>query len=325
VFRYYGYLWVNSLVKRCGKSLLLDLLSMLCFNATSRLLDPSSPFLFRETDSNDGTLILDEIERLGGADKEERTEIISLLNGGFQSRGQAPRMELRNREFVVTYFNVYSPKALAGIKSIVDTIEDRAFKIPMVRKKKSETVKRFNFRTLDSQIEKIREDCFLWALKYAGDVSDFYNEISDVLFPGIQCLDDRFRDVLEPLLSIGSVLDTLRDDGTVRTVNTLTNLARDMAKGREDQEGLSGSIPAVVNLMKTIMDGTQERFISADDLFSRFQADDDLTFIQTKRGLAFFLAKLDLHRTPRKWIDRKAVRGYLITPKWIDDLGARYA
>ena len=324
VFRYYGYLWVNSFVKRCGKSLLLDILSMLCFNATSRLLDPSPSFLFRETDSNDGTLILDEIERLGGADKEQRKEIIALLNGGFQSKGQAPRMELRNREFVVTYFNVYSPKVLAGIKSIVDTIEDRSFKIPMARKRKSEAVKRFNPRVLDSPVERIREDCFLWALKYAGDVSDFYNEISDTLFPGIQCLDDRFRDVLEPLLSIGSVLDTLRDDGTVRTVNTLTNLARDMAKGREDQEELTGSISAVVNLMKTVIDGIEERFISADDLFSKFQADDDLNFIQSKRSLAFFLAKMDLHRTLPRWVKGKTVRGYVVNRKWVEDLEARY-
>jgi len=325
VFRYYGYLWVNSPVKRCGKSLLLDILSMLCFNATSRLLDPSSSFLFRETDSNDGTLILDEIERLGGADKEQRTEIISLLNGGFQSRGQAPRMELRNREFVVTYFNVYSPKVLAGIKSIVDTIEDRSFKIPMARKRKSEAVKRFNPRVLDSPVERIREDCFLWALKYAGDVSDFYNEISDALFPGIQCLDDRFRDVLEPLLSIVSVLDTLRDDGTVQTVKVLSELAQDMGKGREDQEALNGSIPAVVSLMQGIIDGAEESFIPVEDLFSKFQADDDLNFIQSKRSLAFFLAKLDLHRALPKKIDGKAVRGYVISKKWVEDTGARYA
>jgi hypothetical protein len=324
VFRFYGYVWVNSPVKRCGKSLLLDILSLLCFNSTSRLVDPSPSFLFREVDCNDGSLILDEIESLGGADKEQKSELISLLNAGFQRGSQAPRMESRNREFVVTYFNAYSPKALAGIKNIVDTLEDRSFKIGMARKKKSEIVKRFNLRTLDSHIEKVREDCFLWALRYAAEVVEVYEQ-DDSKFPGTDSLDDRLRDILEPLLSIGSVIDIQADDTTMPTVKSLVDLSREFGRGREDQEGLSGSIPAVVNLMETIIDGVEEQFISADDLFSKFQGSDDLGFIQSKRGVAFFLAKLDLHRTPPRKIEGKAVRGYIITKKWVDDLGARYA
>jgi hypothetical protein len=322
-FRFFGYLWINSFVKRCGKSLLLDIFSLICFNATSRLVDPSSSFLFREADSNDGTLILDEIESLGGADKDQKSELITLLNSGFQRGSQAPRMETKNREFVVTYFNAYCPKVLAGIKPVVDTIEDRAFKIPMVRKTKSEVVKRFNLRVLDSQIEKIREELFIWALKYAGEVSEVYDSLPEV--PGTEGFDDRLKDILEPLLSIASVIDVQADDKSIPTVNALIDLARDMGKGREDQESLSGSIPAVVNLMQDVIEGVEERFISADDLFSRFRADEDLNFIESKRSLAFFLAKLELHRRPPKKVDGRATRGYLITKKWVNDLRERYA
>jgi hypothetical protein len=323
VFRYYAYLWVNSPVKRCAKSLLLDILSFLCFNSTSRLVDPSPSFLFREVDSNDGTLILDEIESLGGADKDQKKELIALLNAGFQRGSQAPRMESRNKEFVVTYFNAYSPKALAGIKSIVDTIEDRTFKISMTRKKKSESIKRFNLRTLDSTIEKIKEDCFLWALRYAAEVVEVYEQ-DDSKFPGTESLDDRLKDILEPMLSIGAVIDTQANDTSIPTMKILVDLARDMGRGRDDQEALSGAIPAAVNVLKDMIDGIDERFVSADDLFSKFQANEDLIFIQTKRGLAFFLAKIELHRTPRRWVDGKAVRGYLITRKWVEDLAERY-
>ena len=322
-FRFFGYLWINSFVKRCGKSLLLDIFSHLCFNATSRLVDPSSSFLFREADRNDGTLILDEIESLGGADKDQKSELISLLNAGFQRGSQAPRMESKNREFVVTYFNAYCPKALAGIKAVVDTIEDRAFKIPMVRKTKSEVVKRFNLRALDSHIEKIREDCFIFALRYASDVSEVYDEMTEL--KGTENLDDRLKDILEPLLSIASVIDAQADDKTMYTVKTLTDLARDMGRGREDQESLNGSIPAVVSLMQAIIDGVEEGFIPTDDLFTKFRADEDLNFIESKRSLAFYLAKLGLHRAPPKKIDGKTMRGYSITRKWLDDLGKRYA
>ncbi len=323
IFRFFAYLWINSPVKRCGKSLLLDILSFVCFSATSRLVDPSSSFLFREADCNDGTLILDEIESLGGADKDQKSELISLLNAGFQRGSQAPRVESKNREFVVTYYNAYCPKTLAGIKSVVDTIEDRAFKIPMIRKKKSEVVKRFNIKTLDFHIEKIREECFIFALRYATDVAEVYDEMTE--FQGIENLDDRLKDILEPLLSIASVIDAQADDKATQTVKTLTDLAPDLGRGRENQESLNGSIPAVVNLMKNLIDGVQERFISADDLFSRVQEDEDLNFIRSKKGLSIFLSKLEIHRTQPRRIGEKIVRGYTLSKKHLDDLGARYA
>src|SRR5439155_24478538 len=34
IFYYYGYLWLNSPRKRCGKSLLLEILAKICHNAT---------------------------------------------------------------------------------------------------------------------------------------------------------------------------------------------------------------------------------------------------------------------------------------------------
>lgn len=321
-FQYYGYLWVNSPVKRCGKSLLLDILSLLCFNATLRLVDPSPSFLFREVDRNDGTLILDEIESLGGADKEQKSELISLLNAGFQRGSQAPRMESRNREFEVVYFNAYSPKAMAGIKNIVDTLEDRSFKVGMARKKKSEAVKRFNLRSLNSHIEKIREDCFIWALRYAEDVVEVYGHESDSKFPGTESLDDRLKDILEPLLSIASIIDA-QDDKPAQITKNLIELVRDMGRGRDDQEALSGAIPATVNVLKDMIDGIDERFVSADDLFSKFQADEDLNFIQSKRGLAFFLAKLNLNRIQKRELGR-IVRGYEIRRTWLEDLEKRY-
>ena len=324
VFRFYGYLWINSPVKRCGKSLLLDILSRACFNSTPRLVNPSEASVFREVDCNDATLIIDEVESLSNGDKDQKSELISLINSGFQRGSQASRVETKGKEFIVVYFNAYGPKVLAGIKGIADTVEDRSFKVPMARKTKTEVIRRFNVRALDSTIKKIQEDSFLWALRYATDVSDVYDELTEV--PGTECLDDRMKDIVEPLLSIASVIDVQADDKTAQTVGILIQLARDLGKGRDDQESLNGSIPAVVNLMKGITEGLEQCFVSVDDLFSRFQLDEDLGFVQSKRGLAFFLAKLDLHRTPPRRVgDKGGVRGYIINRKWLQDLEARYA
>ncbi|MBM4322974.1 MAG: DUF3854 domain-containing protein [Deltaproteobacteria bacterium] len=320
IFRFYGYIWVNSPVKRCAKSLVLEIISLIAFNSTTRLVNPSSSFLFREVDRNDRTLVIDEVESLGAGDKEQKAEIMGLLNGGFQSGSQVPRMESKNKEFVVAYFNAYSPKALAGIKTIVDTIEDRSFKIPMIRKKRTEKVKRFNLRALDSFIEKIKEDCFVWALRYAGDVSEVYREGLD--WKGTENLDDRMRDILEPLLSIAAVVDTQAGGGEL--AKTLISVSKDIGRGREDQEALNGSVPAVVSVMKSLVDGADEKFVSADELFGKFKEDEDLGWIESKRGLAFFLAKLELPRI-RKGSGKETVRGYKVQRAWIDDLEQRYA
>jgi len=322
-FRFFGYLWINSPIKRCGKSLLLDILSLVTFNATPRLVNPSEASVFREVDSNDATLIIDEVESLSHGEKNEKSEMISLINSGFQRGSLASRVETKNKEFVVTYFNSYCPKILSGIRGIVDTIEDRSFKIPMIRKTKDENIKRFNLRTLDSEIEKIKEDCFIWALRYAGDISDFYDSMPELA--GTQNLDDRLKDILEPLLSIAAIIDAQGDDEKRTTVKGLVSLAGDMGRGRENQEALNGSIPAVVNLLGEFINGKDENFISCDDLFSKFQSDDDLSFIGSKKGMAFFLSKLDLHRMPPRKVEGKATRGYRITRAWVDDLRERYA
>jgi hypothetical protein len=323
VFRFYGYLWINSPVKRCGKSLLLDILSFVCFNSTPRLVNPSEASVFREVDSNDTTLIIDEVESLSNGDKDQKSELISLINSGFQRGSKASRVETKSKEFVVVYFNAYGPKVLAGIKGLVDTVEDRSFKISMARKTKSEVVKRFNLRTLDSKIERIKQDCFIWSLRHVGDVTDVYEDMTDV--PGTESFDDRLKDILEPLVSVGGVIDAEGDSNAAPIVGTLIGLARDLGQSRDDQEALSGSIPAVVNVMQRIIDGVDQQFVSADDLFSRFHEDEDLAFIESKKALALFLAKLDLHRTPPRWIEGKTVRGYLVTMKWVEDLERRYA
>jgi hypothetical protein len=322
VFRFYGYLWVNSPVKRCGKSLVLDILSLVCFNSTPRLVNPSEASVFREVDSNDATLIIDEVESLSNGDKDQKSELISLINSGFQKGSQASRVETKGKEFVVVYFNAYGPKVMAGIKSVTDTIEDRSFKIPMARKIKTETVKRFNLRVLDSKIESIKQDCFIWSLRHADDVSEVYQGMTDV--PGTESFDDRLKDILEPLVSIGAVIDAEGGSKDAPMVRTLIGLARDLGQGRDNQEALSESIPAVVNVMQRIIDGVNERFVSADDLFSKFHEDEDLAFIESKKALALFLAKLSLHRTPPKWVEGKTVRGYVVTTKWVEDLRRRY-
>ena len=67
VFTFFGYVWLNSPVKRCGKSLLLDILHELCLDATPRLNNASVATIFRiaHQEENHPTGRIREHERRG--------------------------------------------------------------------------------------------------------------------------------------------------------------------------------------------------------------------------------------------------------------------
>jgi hypothetical protein len=93
VFRVFAYLALRSPDKRCGKSRVLDLLSLVAFNASSRVVHPTEAQVFRGPSRNGGTLLLDEIEALGRADKDTYAGLLAVLNSGFEQGGSVPRLE----------------------------------------------------------------------------------------------------------------------------------------------------------------------------------------------------------------------------------------
>ena len=89
LFHYYGYVWLTSLGPGCGKSVVAKILSMLAFNATPPLIDPTPATVFRDIEANGSTAILDEVEKL---DPEVKGAIMSILNAGFEKGGIVRRM-----------------------------------------------------------------------------------------------------------------------------------------------------------------------------------------------------------------------------------------
>ncbi|MBI4490234.1 MAG: DUF3631 domain-containing protein [Deltaproteobacteria bacterium] len=196
LFTFFGYLWANSPEKRCGKSLLLDILRYLCWRSTSRLTNPTESIIFRLADSG-RTLILDELENLRKQDKDRYGAVMGVLNDGFHEGGKVPRSEKIEGRWTVVEYNNYCPKALAGISSLVDTIEDRSFKIQMVRKKKQERVERFNLRKQGEALKRLREEMSLWAEVRKPDIEAVYDGIEEI--EALVSLDDRLKDISEPL------------------------------------------------------------------------------------------------------------------------------
>jgi hypothetical protein len=314
LFRFYGYILFQSLSPRCAKSYCLDLLSYVAFNSTSRFIDPSCATLFREVHLNNSTLIIDEANIQAGKD-DQRAELIALLHGGFMAGSYIPRVEGEDRHIV--YFDGYSPKAFAEIGEAISSIEDRSFRVQMIRKKKNQKKDRFILQHAEDELQRIREDCYLWSLRRFEDVKKIY-DISDG-FKEIDVIDDRQRDIFEPLLSIAFIMDEEAGIEGDSIYNSLCELAKEMAGVREARES-NHDVVAAISILKDFLEEEDKRFIPSKEILERFSKEDELSDIDTGKRLAGFMKNFELY--PHS--DAGRIRGYTLRKKMIDDLLERY-
>lgn len=321
VFKFYGYLWINSPVKRCGKTLLLDILSHICCHSTRRLSNLTEAVTFRVADKRQ-TLILDELENLRSEDREKYGAIMSLINVGFQAGAVVPRMEKVHGKFEVREFNAFCPKAFAGISRVHDTISDRSFKIPMVRKRKDEKIERFNFRKLQGEIEQLKKELQLWAEARREVITQTYDALDEI--PGLESVDDRFKDISEPIFAVVSFACSENLNGGQQIMNEvkedLISLLLHMAGKRAEGERRE-AIEAFIPLAEKILEGGKEKFIRSRDLLDEVISVEELSWIPSMKALATLLGKFDLSSRQDK--SGKSM-GYRITKEWVDDLKNRY-
>jgi hypothetical protein len=250
VFRVFPYLALRSPEKRCGKSRVLDLLSLLAFNASPKTVNPTAPQLFRSPSRNGGALLLDEVEKLGGTDKEAYANLLSVLNSGFEQNGTVQRQDKDARgNFVAVNYETFAPYAISGINKTAGTLEDRSIFILMQRKLAREKTERFSPSRLEDEAQALRDRCYLWSLAHAADLSAVYEQ-ADKFFPALDSLDDRARDLWEPLVSIAAVADAERGDRQKTLTDELTALARDLCQVRDGAAEDSTTVQVIAALLK---------------------------------------------------------------------------
>jgi hypothetical protein len=256
-FRVYPYLAFRSPDKRCGKSRALDILSLLAFNASTRVVHPTEAQIFRGPSRNGGTLLLDEVEALGKADQDNYAGLLAVLNSGFERGGSVSRLEKTTAgNFQEVSFETYCPRAIAGIHKLADTLEDRAIVIFMQRKLAREKTERFSSSRLDQEAQALRDRCYLWALTHAADLAAIYEGADQVA--GLDPLDDRARDLWEPLVSITALADVERGDDQRTLTDELTKLALDLSQVREGAAEDSTVVQVVQALQKIAADKSKD-------------------------------------------------------------------
>ncbi len=192
VFNIAPYVIARSPVKRCGKSLLLEVVELLVHRPFSTV-SASPATLFRVIDESAPTVLMDEAETLGG--QGERAEAVrEILNAGYRRGPGVPRCEGENNE--VKVFSVFGPKVLAAIGRLWDTLEDRSVIVELKRKRRDESVERFRRRKAEPVALELRRKLVRWSKDHVDGLRDIEPTLPDFL-------DDRAQDSWEPLLAIG--------------------------------------------------------------------------------------------------------------------------
>jgi hypothetical protein len=88
--------------------------------------------LFRAIEKWHPTVLLDDTEIYSG---EGKSEIQHILNSGYRKGQKAIRVvKVKEGELELGYFNVYGPKALAGTRTMLPTLQSRTITIYMEKK-----------------------------------------------------------------------------------------------------------------------------------------------------------------------------------------------
>jgi hypothetical protein len=182
-----------SPTKRCGKTSVLVLLQYL--TPRSELASNITPSaLFRYIEEVRPTLLIDEADSF----IKDNEELRGILNSGHT---KTAAYVIRTVEVAGDHkprrFSTWAPKAIATIRKLADTLEDRAIIVLLQRKPPGAQVERLRRRDND-EFAKLRSQAARWAADNSGHLVD-----PDPQMPAE--LNDRAADNWRPLLAIADL------------------------------------------------------------------------------------------------------------------------
>lgn len=188
------YIWVTSAEYESGKTRTMEVAKELCHEPLMAS-SISASALFRVIEDREPTLLLDEADAVFGrkGDTSESAETLrQILNAGYRRGNPAIRVVGAGSKMRAETFSTFSPKMIAGLKTLPDTLLSRCVEIRLHRKLTTEAVERFRIRKVRQRVEPLLAALDEWS--------------RDVALPpepeSMPDLSDRQMDVWEPLLVI---------------------------------------------------------------------------------------------------------------------------
>jgi hypothetical protein len=197
-FRYSPVLLLTSPVYGCGKTVLQDLLAEMS-HKSKKAANISMSSVFRLLHAQQPTLFLDEVDTY----LQNREELIGCLNAGYDERvGTVLRQSPKGNDWSETAeFSVWGAKCLAGIGSLVATLESRSIKISLERKPQGHILERVHdILAQDPDLFfTIRRKCARFAI-------DNEHGLTRQVPPYSDRLSDRANDCWSGLFKLGALV-----------------------------------------------------------------------------------------------------------------------
>lgn len=273
--------------KRCGKTLTLEIISELAFNAfqASSLTGAAA---YRTVEMCSATLLIDEAENLQRREKDADSDNdkLEILKSGYKRGGQAIRCSGDNHE--PTSYDVYSPKVFGGTMAIDRILGDRVIPLMLARKDKDATVEEFSRTQHVGSLHQTRDKLHILMLEQA-------KEVSERIVEGIQWngVTDRDRELWTPILILAAFFDDyylaqLADDAPVEASNLLTAKMRKLAAESVIERQARDRIDQVeVVIIEAILEYIQdhqplvETWYATKPLFEWLQERDELSWLKS--------------------------------------------
>jgi hypothetical protein len=183
---------IKSAEKRCGKTLLLELLLNLAFRPLPAS-NITAASLFRAIEKYKPTLLLDEADTY----LHYNDELKGIINSGYRSSSSYVVRTVGD-DFEPKVFNTFGPKAIAQIDRPQETIMDRGIIIEMRRKKPDERSERLRSDRIFEELKHLRQKAMRWAKDNLARLTEWEPQIP-------ASLNDRAQDSWRPLLAIADL------------------------------------------------------------------------------------------------------------------------
>lgn len=326
IFRYYPYVWLNSLVKGSGKTLLMEILQPVVFNGML-VVSPSPAIMYRYVSENAPTFMIDEMEKMRRADRERHGEIMAILNAGFNRNGTVMRCEpAGGGKFRWVAYSTYCPKMFAGLSELDDLLRDRTIRLDMIKKAGEPVEPYHETEAIEALQQALRDKLYTVGLNYAKTMAAYYRNSALEI---VDHLSNRERDIWWPILVLARLVDT--DAGAEAVTREMVDLSRRLSQLKQQEDTAVSETLQLLMTWKEMMDQkTPERFPDdATAMFYRCEA--ALTFFQGTEAFAWMphlrtltrrLGRLQI-RVERRRVEGQVERFYRVEPLPFADLYRR--
>ena len=190
------YLAIQSAEKQSGKTLCMQLLSMLC-DSPAHTVGFTANSLTRRIDGPISTVLLDEFQAtIGTRNRPKSPALRAVLSSGFNcGAGYTDAKHERN---------TFAPKAFAGMGQLPEALADRSISIILKPlNPREEKVQRFNLTQATKEAQGIKPFLQDWAIEHESELEP-KSSYPEQGFPSN--LSPRRCDMIEPLLRLADFI-----------------------------------------------------------------------------------------------------------------------